>query len=344
MKKFVYLGLIALAAASTACSNDDDNNYYRPGDTKDRIDFGNAYVNKSVGQRDAVTVASLDKFQVWGFVENPASVVFDGKEVTKEGGEWRYNGLEYWYPAKNYYFTAIAPVDNNNGWYFTPVTTADDSYTGAGTIGFNNNVAQGESDLVYDFVGPQVYSGEGVPAKVSFTFDHLLSQIRAEFVNQMTATTQLEIEDVRFIGSPTTGTIDLTQATPVWELGAGNAYTPETTTLQTEMLDPAGSEKIQYQKSNASEGVFVIPSDAGIRYQLGFTVRVFNGPTALAEYKHVVTLPATALLMGRSYNFKAVLSPENINPDQQLTPIEFTVQAVNDWEDDDDIEIDLGNK
>ena len=318
MKKFVYLGLIALAAASTACSNDDDNNYYRPGDTKDRIDFGNAYVNKSVGQRDAVTVASLDKFQVWGFVENPASVVFDGKEVTKEVGEWRYNGLEYWYPAKNYYFTAIAPVDNNSGWYFTPVTTADDSYTGAGTIGFNNNVAQGESDLVYDFVGPQVYSGEGVPAKVSFTFDHLLSQIRAEFVNQMTATTQLEIEDVRFI--------------------------PETTTLQTEMLDPAGSEKIQYQKSNASEGVFVIPSDAGIRYQLGFTVRVFNGPTALAEYKHVVTLPATALLMGRSYNFKAVLSPENINPDQQLTPIEFTVQAVNDWEDDDDIEIDLGNK
>ncbi len=58
MKHFVYLGLITLAAASTACSNDDDQNY-KPGEREDRINFGNAFVNNSVSQREAMTIENL---------------------------------------------------------------------------------------------------------------------------------------------------------------------------------------------------------------------------------------------------------------------------------------------
>ena len=344
MKHFVYLGLITLAAASTACSNDDDQNY-KPGEREDRINFGNAFVNNSVSQREAMTIENLKEFNVWGFVETPESYVFDGTRVYFAGNDWRYEGIEYWYPGKQYWFTAVAPLGEDSGWYLTKLTTpdSDKSYRGGGTVNFSNITVEGESDLIYAFAGPQSYDGEGTPAKVSFTFNHLLSQLRAEFTNRMTSTTTLKIEDVRFVNSPSTGSIDMTQENPVWELGAGNDYYSANTTLYADMID-SGDSNIAFGKTGASEGVFVIPTESSHTYQLGFTVLVFNGVTQLARYEHVVNLPATAFKMGRSYNLKAVITPENVNPDQQLQPIEFTVDQVNAWENDDDVELNLNKQ
>lgn len=344
MKHFVYLGLITLAAASTACINDDDQNY-KPGEREDRINFGNAFVNNSVSQREAMTIENLKEFNVWGFVETPESYVFDGTRVYFAGNDWRYEGIEYWYPGKQYWFTAVAPLGEDSGWYLTKLTTPDSnkSYRGGGTVNFSNITAEGESDLIYAFAGPQSYDGEGTPAKVSFTFNHLLSQLRAEFTNRMTSTTTLKIEDVRFVNSPSTGSIDMTQENPVWELGAGNDYYSANTTLYADMID-SGDSNIAFGKTGASEGVFVIPTESSHTYQLGFTVLVFNGVTQLARYEHVVNLPATAFKMGRSYNLKAVITPENVNPDQQLQPIEFTVDQVNAWENDDDVELNLNKQ
>lgn len=339
MKHSVYLGLIALAAASTACSNEDNQNY-QPGEREDRIDFGNAFVNKSVSQREALTIDNLNEFKVWGFVETPESYVFDGIRVYDAGSDWRYDGVEYWYPDRQYWFTAIAPLDENAGWYFTKLDTPDSnkSYRGGGTVNFSNITASGKSDLIYSFAGPQSYDGTGTPAKVSFTFNHLLSQLRAEFSNRMTSTTTLKIEDVRFINSPSTGSIDMTQENPVWKLGPGNDYYSAGTTLYTDMIN-APDSNITFGKSGATEGVFVIPSDSNHKYQLGFTILVFNGVTQLARYERVVDIPATAFEMGRSYNLKASITPENI----QLHPIEFTVDQVNAWENDEDVELNLNN-
>ena len=341
MKQFVYLGLMALAAAATTACSSDDEQSYKPGEQEDRITFGNTFINKSLSQRATITTANLHRFKVWGFVETPESYVFDGTEVYLAGSDWRYDGVEYWYPGKQYWFTAVAPVGENDGWYMEKLEAPETvkSYKGGGVINFNNYTSQGATDLIYAFAGPLSYSGSGDPAKVSFTFNHILSQVRAEFTNAMTKTTSIKIEDVRFINAAGMGSVDMTKSNPSWTLSEGNDDYAAYMTLYTSMMDP--DSNIGYNLTGASAGLFVIPTPESHKYQLGFSVLVFNGPTMLARYEHVVNLPETELVMGRSYNFKARLTPENINPDQQLKPIEFTVDQVNEWESDTDVNVGL---
>lgn len=54
-----------------------------------------------------------------------------------------------------------------------------------------------------------------------------------------------------------------------------------------------------------------------------------NGATT--EYEHTATI-TTGMEKGKSYNFTATLTPENVDPENEMYPIEFTAN-VGGWGD-----------
>ena len=78
---------------------------------------------------------------------------------------------------------------------------------------------------------------------------------------------------------------------------------------------------------------YMIPATKA--YQVTFKVtRIHNGVTD--EYTHTVDLPETAMQPGKSYQFTAEFTHENINPDQVLCQIKFnpTVAEWGTWPDE----------
>ena len=66
-------------------------------------------------------------------------------------------------------------------------------------------------------------------------------------------------------------------------------------------------------------------------YKLSFTVtRVHHGVTDVYNHNNV-KLQGLTFEPGKSYQLKATLTAENINPDEVLCPIQFTAE-VKGWE------------
>ena len=137
MKKFFVIALAALGMV--ACVNDGITELPNGGE----ITFGDAFINNST--RAAVdpsyTKSTLDKFNVWGYVENTTGTVFEGVEVTNNDGVGTYSGTQYWAPSKNYYFAAVAGVATDK------VTTENNVKPTA--IAFENT--DGSQDLIYAY-------------------------------------------------------------------------------------------------------------------------------------------------------------------------------------------------
>lgn len=329
MKSIYPLALVALTAAFAGCSSDNDNPYVK-GDTDAKIAFSNPFINNSVKQRASTpaTNQTLDEFRVWGFVVDPSSVVFDGNKVERSGASWTVDRTEYWYTGQNYWFSAVAPYDNKT-YTFTPVSTPSESgYKGGGTLTFHNDIAEGETDLVYAFNGP-VNHPEGTTEfqPVGMTFNHLLSQVSFKFVNSVSASTTLTVRNLRILNVPSAATINLNQDSEnvAWEITPGS-------TFNLSDIDTEGS--FSYTAPNnsiESEQAYIIPSGTEIQYQVSFDVDVYNGNNKMATYTHTIDLPAnTNFIMGQSYRFTATFTGDNLTPGG-LKPIEFTVDEINEW-------------
>lgn len=339
MKSIYPLAMLALAASFSSCSSDDNDNPYIKGDTDKAISFSNPFIDNSVSQRtkaEPTTAENLEGFKVWGFVQNPASVVFDGAEVRRNGSGWNISEVEYWYLGQPYWFTAISTkeIENPEHYQFFPTTTISSTgeYAGGGELVYDNRSAEGEEDLVYAFSGRVQHDVLESIKPVPLTFNHLLSQVTFEFGNDMTQRTTLEIENLNFIGGAISGNIELTQGLE------NSVWVPSNEKLT---ISNISTDDIAYNKATISEPSYIIPTNNEREYQIQFTVVVKNGGNEMARYPHLITLPRTDFVMGHSYKFRAVLSPENINPDQQLKPIEFTVDQVNTWQPDKEVIIPL---
>lgn len=333
MKSIYPLAVLALAIAFTSCSDDKEDSPAR-GDTDTPITFSNPFIDNSVLQRAATptTNNNLEGFRVWGFVTDPTSVVFDNARVTRaDNNNWNISQTEYWYIGQNYWFTAISTgdVEDREDYTFHPITTPNPtaSYAGGGTIVFDNRQAEGEEDLIYAFSGTIRHNDVSSVTPVPLTFSHLLSQVTFQFNNRMTERTNLEIKSLNMIDITANGTIDLTQ-------GEANAiWTPVSGTFTVTDID-ADDYAITFGKGIISEPTYVIPTINETSYKISFTVNVKNGNNLMGSYNHTITLPATKFDKGHSYKFIANLTPQNVNPNAQLTPIEFTVESVSDWQPD----------
>ena len=308
MKKLFIMGLAAMGLALTACNSDETVEMAKG----NAIGF-KTFVNNSTRATD-VTTGSLNAFKVWGLMNkgDQTGKPFVGVEVIKGAdNNWTYGTPVYWEKGYAYSFVALAP---NKAYTFT----APEVINTWGSLTFNNGT--GETDLIYAAKKQETVAANGCPAAVDLTFNHMLSRVRFQFENGMADGSVLTVSNVKIIDAYTSGTATLAEQLTV------NSWVADQTTGALEFGDAAAMEK---DAKEATAHKYMIPAIK--TYKLSFTVtRVHHGVTDVYNHNNV-NLQELTFEPGKSYQLKATLTAENINPDEELCPIQFTAE-VKGWE------------
>ena len=345
MKK-TFLAIL-VAATLVACAKEDvisQNN--------EAIGFKQAFVDNSVRSvvDPSLTAATLTDFAVYGFVED--AVLFDGTRVAKVGSaneitntelssDWKYEGTQYWIAGAKYNFNAIAPNKTNGGW--TETAASKDGVT----LSFENN---GTTDLLYaktaEIEGKA--TGNGL---VAFSFSHVLSKVKFSFVNNYNASNaKIKVSNIQITDAYQTATVALSASAPAWSaptgtlnLNFGQATDDQATNDVKESVEVAYAFGATYESHNELLLIPVAgPAETEVEvdgqkvtkkaYTVTFTVELFIGDaaTAVKTYTHTVKVPVTPEA-GKCYDIVATITPENIDPEHQQEPIEFTVNTLPGW-------------
>ena len=310
MKKFLFLG-IAATAMLASCTNDEMVEM----NPQNAIGF-ETFVDKSTRAAADVTTDNLTAFWVYGWRTKATTTeqIFNAQEVTANEGVCTYSPLQYWVGGYNYTFEAIAPKSGNNGVTFNAAN-------GASTITF---VSDSETDLIYATGGKDLTGTANLtatPGAVGLKFNHLLSRVKFSFVNGFPANSDvtLTVTDVQIDNAGTTATYTTSNGT--W----GATTVPGVVTFASDDV-----ENIAGMQSAETAHKYLIPADIKT-YTVTFTVEMKQGGVT-DTFDHTVTLSTDELLLvaGNSYNLTATLNKDNINPDCDLFPIEFTA-TVTSW-------------
>ena len=316
MKK-LFISALALAAF-TACSQDEivEKQSYQAA-----IGFAGNYVNNvpRAAADPSTTTQSLEAFDVWAFMDEPAGIVLEGEKVTKVAeNEWTYSNVQYWTPGHTYYFSAMAPVENKN---WTLNTDAANAY-GAGIVNFIN--VDGSEDLLYAATSvstEEMNIGDDM-APVKFEFNHLLSKVKFTFKNGFTTdNAYIKVDNVKMT-APAAGSINL--AVENWWDGDDWNLTNDVRTLAF-----GDVEKLAMGKSaEVTNERLTIPANEEYLYEITFDVTLYMGTVEAYKVSKVSTITGEALEMGKAYNFTAEINPTNL----ELAPIEFEVIKVKEWD------------
>ena len=330
MKK-IFLCALAAAALTTACNKAEVIDVVGT----PAIQFENAFVNNATRAEDpSTTTASIEKFSVWGYMDNRTGEIFTEEIVSKTGSDWTYANTQYWLPKHTYYFAALSATYNENALKdvtVTPNREENAGHYGLGVVGFVN--ADGTNDLLYASAMQDVAEGADLAQlpKVGFSFSHLLSKVKFTFTNGFeNANSTLKITGLTMT-APESGTIDLNVENwwdnDDWKLGQGEV------TLAFGNVN--NGEEIASTTSVESDNErLTIPAAATQEYVVTFHVQLYNGDVLAVENDITTKISGVTLDMGKAYNFKAVINASNImGPDQDLYPIEFEVIEVKEWVD-----------
>ena len=312
MKKNLFLiGLAAIGMLFASCSNDETVEVAK---NQNGIQF-KSFVNNSTRATD-LTTANLTDFQVWGIMkkDNQIGKPFVGTQVSKAGGAWSYGTPVYWEKGYQYSFAAVAPAG-----VFEMVEAPAD-YQDYGRVKFDNG--SGDTDLLWAFndKGLVTWEGDVCPAAVDLTFNHMLSRVRFNFVNAMDDGSLLTVKDVTITNACTVGTVALIDdnAGLAWA-AIGNAAL---------LFDDAAETGFAQNAACTTGHKYMIPTTKA--YNVTFKVeRAHNG--VVDTYEHSVNLTEMEMESGKSYQFKAEFTAQNINPEGALCPIVFE-PTVNEWD------------
>lgn len=326
MKKYLAT---ALALAGIIACNKVENVGPQPNAA---IGFADSFVEiKTRAAADpSITTESIKEFSVWGFMDDTKAAVFNGQTVSKNNdGTWSYENLQYWLPSHTYYFGAIAPVGHQD----ITVDTSGANQYGLGKVAFTNT--DGSVDLIY--ASKEVTTSDDVindaPGKVQLQFAHLLSKVKFTFTNGFTTeNTTLKVENITMT-APKAGEINLAQE----DWWTNNAWVVTTEGLVLDFGDVNGGNALAAtQTAECETERLTIPDDETRTYTIKFDVSLYVGTYETPAYTvtREVELTKQALKIGKNYNFKTVIGPENIHPDGPLKPIEFEVIEVKEWIED----------
>lgn len=291
----------------------------------DAIAFDNAFVEMAT-RAESITRDNLTGFNVWGFINDPTTPIFESTEVKKEENSgWSYDGTQYWIPGHDYYFAAIAPMNSQN-W---SVATKDENNVcmgntyGPGLLNFKN--VDGSEDLIYSTT--HVVAAEiGQSHPVSFNFKHILSKVKFTFANHMgNDYIDVKVSNIT-LKAPKEATMNLANESLVWTPGSEKeSYY-------------FGTLEIAAKDSESSEDLFLIPSIVSIPYEISFDLELLmDGVDGTQEVLYHASKNATiagnALEIGTAYNFSTAINPDILN----LDTIEFTVDDVEDWDEASDL-------
>ena len=322
MKKLFTL---ALAFAALASCNTVETLESTPAG---QIAFDNSFVEIKTRESvdPSITTATIDAFDVWAIMDANTGVVFEGERVSKgEDGVWSYSNLQYWMAPHNYYFFAVAPVDDAN----ITVDASEINPYGIGKISFVNE--KGSCDLLY--TEKKIFSDEAfvnAPQKVSLQFGHLLSKLKFSFTNRFpNENSYIVVKNITITDAPKLGEIALNVNTDIaWQTTPG-----ETTALV--FGDVEGAKRLAVGESgDCATQCLTIPADNTRRYNIEFDVELYNGDQLGMTSHKVVKLEGQAFEIGKQYALQADITPDNI-ADKALQPIEFDVITVNSWVDGD---------
>ena len=333
MKK-IFIAIVALAAA-TACSNSEIVSVNR-----EAIAFDNAFVNnstRSVVDPSFTNTNLFEDFAVYGFVtdENTAPI-FDRTKVSGSAlnGDWTYEGTQYWIEGATYNFYAVAPYSYLGTW------VASNRTVDGLVLYVQNN--DGTKDILVakanDIVGQQ--SGDNDP--VAFNFQHILSKVKFSFTNNYDATgSSIRVENIQITNACGGSLVTFTKNNLQWANGSPNAQAPtlnfgmatddEATTDVKEDVEVAYAYGKTYE---SQKELLLIPVAVDGGYNVTYDVKVLINGVVVKTYNHNVNVDFTPAA-GHSYDIKAVIKASNINPDEPLDPIEFTVTDIDGWDETD---------
>ena len=295
------------------------------------MEFGAAFVDNATradkAEDPSITTATIEGFNVWGFMDSPAGKVFEGEDVTGSQGNFTYVNTQYWIPNHDYYFAALAPMDSDN-WELN--TEAANTY-GAGVISFDNKKAEGGEDLLYAakmLSTKDLEAGEAPEGGVvKLQFNHMLSKVKFTFTNGFdNENAKIDVKNVA-MEVPAKASIKVAQQ-DWWSANEWEEY-EGTTTLA--FGDACANTGIGDKQETAKERL-TIPADATQKYTVTFDVVLYQGTVVAYKGTKTVTIENVALEIGKAYNFKAELNASNIMADgTELLPIVFDVEEVKDW-------------
>lgn len=322
MKK-IFFAVLALAGLA-ACSTDEVVS--RPQGAAIGFD---SFVNNTTRVATDLTSANLANFGVYGSVVNRSNqqgMIFTNQKVTgsKDNG-YSYSPVQYWIADASYDFVAFAPYQTGDDatWTYAPAGKKD-AYNGE--LSFDNAAAEGEQDLLFASNARTTGTLDATPEKVGFTFGHLLSKVAFKFTNMFTdGNITLNVYDVKVTNAAAKGTIAVADgATETWNATGDYTRTFGLATADASNLLTNGGGSI------TTEHFYFIPAQRN--YNIQFKVDVTQAGVLLQTYAHNVTANIN-IEKGKSYSISANLTPENVNPDpnEQLYPIEFKVNDVEDW-------------
>lgn len=335
MKNLLFIGLAATALLA-GCSNDETVEMAQ----QNAIGF-DGFVNKST--RADITSDNFTSFKVWGVMTDGSQTgtPFVGTEVTKNNNTWGYNTPVYWENGYRYSFVALAPILAPTNADASASNGADIQFNAPNTVGeygsiiFNNG--DGTTDLIADIDGTYATTpislGGDCPVPINFNFQHLLSRVKFQFVNNMDDGSVINVRNVSIVNANTEATAVLnsksTDFTGVtWTLDNNNKIAK---LLFGNVLLGENEISFKFGESAETDHKYMIPAKSdGQVYEVEFQVeRQFNGVTEV--YSHTVKLPVSVVMeQAKSYVFTAELNAQNINPDVELCPIQFNA-AVDSW-------------
>lgn len=317
MKK-LFVAVLAIAGL-VACNTEEAVRVQGPAPIAFDGSFVETRANAAVDP--STTTATIEKFNVWGFMDDVTGKVFVEEEVTKNGGEWSYVNTQYWAPGHKYYFAALSNYDN------AVVNTEGANELGLGNLKFT--VTDGSDDLLYSAVGPiDAPAANATSAeKVKFSFNHMLSKVKFSFTNGFT--NELATIDVKNIKMEVPATADIDVNVADW--WTENNWKNYDGTATVAFGDACAKTGIGESQECDNERI-VLPANNDVVYKVTFDVALYQGDVVAYEGTKTVEVKGVALEMGKAYNFTAELNASNITEDgSELLPIEFDVIEVKEW-------------
>ncbi len=319
MKK-LFVALLAVAGL-TACFNEEVVRVQDPTAISFEANWVENATRADVAVDPSTTTESLTGFKVWGFMNEVEGKVFEGEEVTGSKGNFTYNNIAYWLPGNTYYFAALAPIGGN--W---ALNTENASKLGAGVVSFTNE--DGTEDLLYA-ANVEEAPALGTAKTVNFTFSHLLSKVKFTFTNGFTNPNMyIDVKNVRIVNAPKAGSINL--AVENWWDNDDWKLTQDEVELA--FGDACDKTAITDGAQVAANERLTIPASAEYEYEVKFDVVLYMGDVVAYEGTKTSYVQGVALEMGKAYNFTATLNGSNFTEEgEELMPIVFDVEKVNDW-------------
>lgn len=326
MKKILFVAAACVALAS--CSKEEIVSV----DKGAAIGF-DTFVENSTRAND-ITKNNLSQFYVYGSVvaaNGSEGLIFDNEEVTKNGDAYTYSPVQYWVPGADYKFSAFASLTSTqtatSQWSFVQ-DDIDDAANGV--ITFNNEAAEANQDLVYAYRALETASTiTSAPAPVGFTFNHMLSRVMFTITNGFTAGSNIELDitNLTITNAHSNGRLAIENGEPKSWAVTANTFSRNFGST-TKLADN--------NTSWTTEHFYLIPADGA--YNVTFDVTLHQAGVEVHTYHRTATVTLD-MEKGKSYNIKATLNTSNTSDDgSEIYPIEFTVDAVEDWEDFGDVD------